>query len=394
MKLEEEAGHKWEKETMSDMNFNIVVNSWNEWDPLKHIIVGRADGTMVPAPEPAMVRHHLKDGMPAGKFGPMPQERTAKANEQLDNFARILEDRGIRVDRPTPIDFSQSVQTPDWVQASMFGVMPPRDLLLTVGNEILEATMSQRSRWFEYICCRPLLEQYFKEDSNFRWETAPKPRLTEASYKQDFWQEWRGLSKEQKMNRALNRDWGLTEKEPLFDAADVARFGKDLFVQISRMTNHAGVEWLRRHYPDQRVHLVHFREAEPVHIDATFCPLRPGLALGNPKRPPLQQELRDLFKKNDWEIVDAAQPAQTDYASLSTCSPWLTMNFLVLDPKTICVEAQEKAQMELLDNLGFEVIPIPFWEVSAFGGGLHCATADVYREGFCEDYFPNQVEEF
>ena len=23
----------------------IIVNSWNEWDPLKHVIVGRADGT-------------------------------------------------------------------------------------------------------------------------------------------------------------------------------------------------------------------------------------------------------------------------------------------------------------------------------------------------------------
>ena len=28
------------------MNENkTIVNSWNEWDPLKHVIVGRADGT-------------------------------------------------------------------------------------------------------------------------------------------------------------------------------------------------------------------------------------------------------------------------------------------------------------------------------------------------------------
>ena len=26
-----------------------------------------------------------------------------------------------------------------------------------------------------------------------------------------------------------------------------------------------------------------------------------------------------------------------------------------------------------------------------FGGGLHCSTADVYREGECLDYFPNRV---
>ena len=31
-----------------------IVNSWNEWDPLKHVIVGKADGTCIPAPEPAL----------------------------------------------------------------------------------------------------------------------------------------------------------------------------------------------------------------------------------------------------------------------------------------------------------------------------------------------------
>ena len=59
----------------------------------------------------------------------------------------------------------------------MFGCMPPRDVLLTVGNEILEATMSYRCRWFEYLCYRPLLKQYYNKDANMRHESAPKPRL-------------------------------------------------------------------------------------------------------------------------------------------------------------------------------------------------------------------------
>jgi glycine amidinotransferase len=70
------------------------------------------------------------------------------------------------------------------------------------------------------------------------------------------------------------------------------------------------------------------------------------------------------------------------------------MNLLVIDPKTVCVESGETAQMEQLDKLGFEVIPVPFWDVVAFGGGLHCATADVYREGTLQDYFPKQIKEF
>ncbi len=123
-----------------------VVNSWNEWDPLKHIILGRADGTMVQAPEIAVERDWPEDGFPLGKYGPYPKGMVDMANEQLDDFAKILESRGIRVDRPTPIDFSQAVQTPDWKQGSMFGCGPARDFLLTIGNEILEATMSYRSR--------------------------------------------------------------------------------------------------------------------------------------------------------------------------------------------------------------------------------------------------------
>jgi glycine amidinotransferase len=372
-----------------------IVNSWNEWDPLRHVIVGRADGTMVQAPELAVQRDWPQYGFPLGTYGPLPKKMEEKANEQLENFAKMLEDRGIRVDRPTPLDFSQTVRTPDWVQRSMFGCMPPRDLLLTVGNEILEATMSYRSRWYEYLCYRPLLERYYKEDPNFRWEAAPKPRLTDRSYKKDFWGQFNAKSEEEQLDQHTKaKDWVLTEVEPLFDAADIARFGKDLLVQRSTVTNAAGVDWLRRHFSDHRIHEVTFKEPNPMHIDATFVPLRPGLALSNRERVPLEPELEELFKKNDWKIVECAEPAHDKKAPLSFCSVWLSFNILILDPNTVCVEASETAQMEQFDKLGFEVISVPFWDVAAFGGGLHCATADVYREGTCEDYFPKQIEGF
>ncbi|MBW2341725.1 MAG: serine/threonine protein kinase [Deltaproteobacteria bacterium] len=377
-----------------DTTKKTVVNSWNEWDPLKHIIVGRADGTMVQAPELAVQRDWPEQGFPLGTYGPYPKEMEEKANEQLDNFAKILESRGIRVDRPTPLDFSQTVQTPDWVQNSMFGCMPPRDLLLTVGNEILEATMSFRSRWFEYLCYRPLLEQYFKEDPNFRMEAAPKPRLTERSYKKDFWKEWNSLSKEKQYKYAEKSDWIPTEQEPLFDAADVVRFGKDLFVQKSMVTNDAGIDWLRRHYPDHRIHRVRYRDLTPWHMDTTLVPLRPGLVIFNPVRTPLEKAQRELFEKNDWEIIEGPKTVLDKKRPMTFCSIWLNLNILVLDPKTVCVEASETPVIELLNKHGLEVIPVPFYEVSPFGGGLHCGSADVYREGTCEDYLPKQVKGF
>ncbi len=375
-----------------ELNSKTIVNSWNEWDPLKHVIVGRADCTQVQAPEPAVQRDWPQYGFPLGTFGPIPKEMEVKANEQLDDFANLLQKRGIRVDRPTLMDFSQAVQTPEWKQDSMFGCMPPRDVLLTVGNEILEATMSYRSRWYEYLCYRPLLEQYFKEDPNFRFEAAPKPRLNERTYKAGFWETFDSKTEEEQIQEyTLKKEWALTESEPLFDAADVGRFGKDLFVQRSTVTNAAGLDWLRRHFPNHRVHEVLFREASPMHIDATFVPLRPGLALSNRQRIPLTQEMVELFKKNDWEIVECATPAKQKKPPLCFCSVWLSMNILLLDQKTVCVEASETAQMEQFDQLGFDVIPVPLWDVAAFGGGLHCATADVYRESSLQDYFPNQI---
>ena len=37
-----------------------------------------------------------------------------------------------------------------------------------------------------------------------------------------------------------------------------------------------------------------------------------------------------------------------------------------------------------------EVLPVDLRDAYAFGGGLHCCTADVYREGGLKDYFPKQ----
>jgi glycine amidinotransferase len=106
---------------------------------------------------------------------------------------------------------------------------------------------------------------------------------------------------------------------------------------------------------------------------------------------PLTDEMVQLFKQNDWEIVPCAEPALDKKPPLSFCSQWLSMNTLLLDSTTIFVEEQETAQIEQFDQLGFEVIPVPFRAVGPFGGGLHCATADVHREGTMQDYLPNQV---
>jgi len=376
---------------MKNVVQKTVVNSWNEWDPLRHVIVGRADGSCVPPLEPAVDGKVPVDSEMRQVAGTRRSEESiARANQQLDHFADLLTRRGIRVDRPEVLDFSLPTATPDWQVESMFGCMPPRDVLLTVGKEILEATLTYRCRWFEYLCYRKLLQSYFQDDPKMRWESVPKPRLTDASFRASFKQE--ASTNAGKLTLLAQKQYVTTEAEPMFDAAEVLRMGKDLFVQHGNTANLQAARWLARHFHEHRVHILNFFGDDPytMHIDATFVPLRQGLIINNPGRS-LAPEQRKLFEMNDWQIIPSARPVHEQAPPMCYSGVFLSMNCLVLDPKTVCIEASEVHQQEQVDQLGFEVIPVPFRDVYPFGGGLHCATVDVYREGQLEDYFPRQL---
>lgn len=368
-----------------------IVNLWNDWDPLKRVIVGRADNSVIPPEESATSEKVPVDSAMRGMWGPRPLEKVEKANAQLDNLVDVLEKHGVQVDRPTPLQWNQAIGTPDFRNDSMMTCMPPRDILLTIGSEIMASANSFRCRYFEYLAYWPLMNSYFEDDPEFKWTQAPRPRLTDKSYKHNYYDE--RVSLEERLERTAAKDFVTTEVEPMWDAADVMRMGKDLFIQHGLTTNRKSMEWFKRYYPDFRVHAVNFPgDPYPIHIDATFVPLRPGLIINNPNLP-LPQEQRKIFEANDWQIVDAAQPAHDTPPELCYSSVWLSMNCLVLDPKTVICEASEVHQMEQMDKLGMNVIPVAFRDAYPFGGGLHCATADVYREGTCEDYFPNQVDD-
>ena len=115
-----------------------VVTSWNDFDPLKRVILGRADNCCIPAWEPALEAKIDRDSDMWELWGPRALGTVEKANEELDYFAHVLETHGIIVDRPTPVQWNQSANTPDFSTKTLFGCMPPRDVLLTVGSEIFE----------------------------------------------------------------------------------------------------------------------------------------------------------------------------------------------------------------------------------------------------------------
>ena len=116
-----------------------IVSSWNEWDPLEMGF------------EPALSPYSLFGGT-ARLSGTraIPSELIDAAERQLDHFAELLLKRGIAVQRPDPIDHNSPAKTPDWEIGGGHATACPRDVLLVIGNEIIEAPMAQRSRYFEF----------------------------------------------------------------------------------------------------------------------------------------------------------------------------------------------------------------------------------------------------
>lgn len=368
-----------------------IVNSWDEWGALQEIVVGSADGACFEPTEPGnrpQLRGNDSAADAAFPTGPKSAEAVAKANEELAGLVALLESQGVQVRRPDPHDFSRPLRTPHFEVPNQYCMVCPRDVLITFGNEIVEATMSRRARYFEYEPYRSLVYEYWESDPRVKWTVAPKPTMADDMYRPEFW-EWPLAKRHAQMHSS---EFCITQSEVIFDAADMSRFGRDILVQESMTTNRKGIQWLKRHLEpmDFRVHPVRFPlDYFPSHIDCTFVPLRPGLVLTNPDRPIRDDDL-PMFTENDWKLIEAPEPVLSNDEMPQYCqsSKWLSMNVLSISPDKVICEEREKPLQELLCSLGFEVFTVPFRNVFEYGGSLHCATWDVRRDGSWADYFP------
>jgi glycine amidinotransferase len=352
------------------------VGSHNEWDPLEEVIVGVLEGACDPPweagieatwPVALAEEARLEALCHGGKL--VAESRRVAAQAELDRFVDILTAEGITVRRPDPLDQSRGYATPDWQSVSGYAQANPRDVLVVIGDEILEATMSWRSRYFEVLSYRRLIKEYFRRGA--RWTAAPKPQLENRLYRSDY---------------RRGEEYVTAELEPVFDAADIARCGRDLFVQRSHVTNDFGIEWLRRHLgSDYRVHRVEFRDDRAVHIDATFVPLAPGKLLVNPDRP--MKQVPEVLRRGGWELLPAPPSTLPRSFPMYESCRWLSVNVLSLDERRVIVEEREEPLIRALRDWGFEPIPCPFRENYLFGGGFHCATVDIRRRGSLQSYF-------
>jgi glycine amidinotransferase len=354
------------------------VNSFNGWDPLEEVIVGRLEGATIPPAHPSVTftlpkRSARILGLLSGLRYPRSVVRAAQ--DQLQGFIDILTAEGVMVRRPAILDGRKPIVHHTWKNRG-FCIACPRDGFLVIGDEIIETPMAWRSRFFESYAYRPLFKEYFSQGA--RWTSAPKPELVDELFDPNY----RPPEKGEPMK------YLLTEFEPVFDAADFMRCGRDVFAMRSNVTNISGIKWLQRHLGDTyRIHVLDFRCRKPMHIDSSFMPLAPGKLLVNPDYLDVAT-LPSMFKS--WDIIIAPRPVIPNgwlFKFASMTSAWISLNVLMLDEQRVIVEEKQQPLIKLLKDHGFKPIPCKFSDYLPFGGAFHCATLDVRRRGVLQSYF-------
>ena len=352
------------------------VGSHNEWDPLEEVIVGHVAGATIPSSH-LVVTYNLPPALgrlyrlAAGRRYPGWMLRLAE--KELEGFVDVLKGEGIVVRRPDERSFHRRYRTARW-SSKGFTVACPRDGFLVVGDEIIETPMCWRSRHFEADAYRALFKGYFAAGA--RWTSAPRPELSDDLFDQSY-----RLPPKGGPSRTI-----LTEFEPVFDAADLVRCGRDLFATRSNVTNAFGLDWLRRHLGDRyRVHEVPSLCRDPMHIDSTFMPLAPGKVLVNPDYCDVAR-LPAALKRWDILVAPRPDPVSGIMSKISMCSPWTSINVLMLDEKRVVVDRSQPTLIRALKDWGFDPIDLPFLSYGPFGGSFHCATLDIRRRGVLTSY--------
>lgn len=341
----------------------IKPNVKSEYGKLKEIIVGTAKNAQIPTVKDKSLHcidyAHLSDEefskIPTGKY---PKKLIEETEEDLNNLAKTLEDLGVVVHRPVDRDFSKTTKTENWEVDGYYNYCP-RDSMLVIEDKVLATPMTLRHRQFESETCKPLI------DPN-HWIDLPKPKLLDSMYDRSD----------------LSRPTLMEGPEPIFDAANVIKSGYDLLYLVSNTGNKAGAvfleDYLKNNFdPKYKVHTAENVYAY-IHIDTTFVFLNEGTVLCNPSRVK-RQNIPNFLR--DWNIIWAPEPYPTQVLQdWCPASPWLGMNILSVDEKTVIVEEHQILLMKVLKKYGIDSIPVKMRHSRTFSGGPHCVTLDVVRE--------------
>lgn len=367
----------------------MKLNSHNEWDTLKEIIVGMPNARANLIFKRKLSRKEIEEAEKLAHEA-FPNWLIEEIREDLNGLCDIIKEFGAKVYRPNTTNLHKIFTTPHFT-ASTESAYNARDLYLIVGDTVIEGPSQERARYFESQSYYDIMYHYFNEDS--KWISAPKPRLEEGYMIQFFEDDKKYIT--------------LSEDEFLFEPANTVRIGKDLLYLVSRSGNELGAKWLQRVLGND--YTVHTTDEiyKSSHIDSTVLCLRPKLVMLNASRVnegncpsifknwdkiwfndiiPYPKMVTDFHRRVRVKVYNKLLKLGVESNINGIASPWIGMNFLSLDSKTIIVDKIQTKLIDVLEKHGFNCIPISF-RYSYLMGGIHCSTLDTVRDSKLEGYF-------
>ena len=302
-----------------------MISSYDEWSPLKKIVVGDASHANWPVLDPVFSQESQKTTWTETPVpsGPVPQHIIDETNEDLNKLAMTLSSLGVEVVRPEPLNFQ--------VHDGMYNYCP-RDRLLVYGNTIVDPAMMYPCRDMELQCYHDIVDAV--EHYHF-----------------------------------MPRNSGM-----VLDAANICRLGDRMLFLESASGNRAAYEWLCDVFPTVEIELCNFYAG--VHIDSTVVPLREGLVLLNGSRVN-KSNCPNVFR--DWEKIFVDEVVPQDFYQYPYASKWIALNMLAVDPNTVICDKRQTSLANTLEKKGFTVIPLELRHSRTLGGGFHCVTLDLIR---------------
>lgn len=302
-----------------------MISSWNEWSTLKKIIVGSATHANWPRHDPVFNLESQKTTWKETPVpsGPVPNWIIDEANEDLEQLATTLQQLGVEVVRPDPLNFQ--------IHDGLYNYCP-RDRFLIYGDTMVDPAMMYPCRDMELQCYHSIVDQAD------RYLFMP-------------------------------RNEGM-----VMDAANVLRLNDKMLFLESPSGNRAAYDWMCEQFPHVKIELCNFYSG--VHIDSTIVALREGLVMLNASRVAFDQ-VPEVF--DGWHKIWVTDVVAQGFYQYPYASKWIGMNMLVVDPHTVIVDQAQTELIKTLKSYQFTVIPLQLRHSRTLGGGFHCVTLDLVR---------------
>ena len=346
-------------------NKDIRLYSTNEYSKLKLVLVGDAKNLRewdFDITFKAFFRNYIFTSFGANSKV-IKQQYVSELLEDLEELVKTLQSLGVQVVRPEKLKEYPAIKTPYWTSLC-FPALNVRDQAIVIGDTIVETAPQVRGRYLENLQFYNILLELLKHDKNMKWLHMPLPTLKDEYVQPTC---------------VTFKEYEPIHPEICIDGAQFIRFNKDIIVNVSNSNHKLGVEWFKRTFSNYRFHVISITDH---HIDSFIVPLSKEVVLLRNKD--IVDKLPDFIKK--YKLIFAPEPKSKQFPAYTEddvilASKYIDINVLSVDGKHIICNSLFPELADLLVKNGFEPVLVRHRHRRLFGGGFHCFTLDLYREG-------------